>query len=153
MPYNALEWHVSVQMNVTKAGFSVSYIVLHTCGQPVPQRLISANVDNGTAAGIKRLRRLQTDMLRRAPGKGPLACRLLLPGCCFHAISMFVAIPWASKTNHTRGGARFEHRNFRDIGLQPGSSCKSPDSRGTATHICSSILTVRCFARSGRITV
>ena len=78
MPYNALEWHVSVQMNVTKAGFSVSYIVLHTCGQPVPQRLISANVDNGTAAGIKRLRRLQTDRLRRAPGKGPLACRLLL---------------------------------------------------------------------------
>ena len=53
MPYNALEWHVSVQMNVTKAGFSVSYIVLHTCGQPVPQRLISANVDNGTAA-VKR---------------------------------------------------------------------------------------------------
>ena len=54
MPHNALEWHVSVQMNVTKAGFAVSYIVLHTCGQPVPQRLISANVDNGTAAGIKR---------------------------------------------------------------------------------------------------
>ena len=52
MPYNALEWHVSVQMNVTKAGFAVSYIVLYTCGQPVPQRIISANVDNGTAAGI-----------------------------------------------------------------------------------------------------
>ena len=59
MPYNALEWHVSVQMNVTRAGFAVSYIVLHTCGQPVPQPLISANVDNGTAAGIKRLRRLK----------------------------------------------------------------------------------------------
>ena len=59
MPYNALEWHVSVQMNVTKAGFSVSYIVLHTCGQPVPQRLISANVDNGTAAGKYALRRLK----------------------------------------------------------------------------------------------
>ena len=59
MPYNALEWHVSVQMNVTKAGFSVSYIVLHTCGQPVPQRLISANVDNSTAAGIHALRRLK----------------------------------------------------------------------------------------------
>ena len=79
MPYNALEWHVSVQMNVTKAGFSVSYIVLHTCGQPVPQPLISANVDNGTAAGKYAFRRLQTDRLRRAPGKGPLACRLLLP--------------------------------------------------------------------------
>ena len=59
MPYNALEWHVSVQMNVTKAGFSVSYIFLYTCGQPVPQRLISANVDNGTAAGIYALRRLK----------------------------------------------------------------------------------------------
>ena len=152
MPYNALEWHVSVQMNVTKAGFSVSYIVLHTCGQPVPQRLISANVDNGTAAGIKRLRRLQTDRLRRAPGKGPLACRLLLPGCCFHAISMFVAIPWASKTNHTRGGARFEHRNFRDIGLQPGSSCKSPDSQYATTDMCSSTPAVRCRRNEGTCT-
>ena len=25
---------------------------LHTCWQPVPQRIISANVDHGTAAGI-----------------------------------------------------------------------------------------------------
>ena len=70
MPYNALEWHVSVQMNVTKAGFAVSYIVSHTCWQPVPQRLISANVDNVTAAGIYALRRLK---LKRC---GELASRL-----------------------------------------------------------------------------
>ena len=143
VPHNAFWGRSAGQVNVTRAGFAVSYFVSHTCWQPLPQRVNSVNANDSTAAGIKRLRRLKTDRLRRAPGKGPLACRLLLPGCCFHAISMFVAIPWATKTNHTRGGARFEHRNFRDIGLQPGSSCKSPDSRGTATHICSSILTVR----------
>ena len=70
MPYNALEWHVSVQMNVTKAGFAVSYIVLHTCGQPVPQRIISANVDRCTADGINALRRLK---VKRC---GELASRL-----------------------------------------------------------------------------
>ena len=52
MPYNALEWHVSVQMNVTRAGFATSYFVSHTYWQLVPQRIISANVDRGTAAGI-----------------------------------------------------------------------------------------------------
>ena len=121
MPHNALEWHVSVHMNVTRAGFAVSYIVLHTCGQPVPQPLISANVDNGTAAGKYAFRRLQTDRLRRAPERARLPA-----DCCFHAISMFVAIPWASKTNRMRGEARFEHRNFRDICLLRGSSCISP---------------------------
>ena len=70
MPYNALEWHVSVQMNVTRAGFAASYFVSYTYWQPVPQRLISANVDNGTAAGIKRLRRLK---IKRC---GELASRL-----------------------------------------------------------------------------
>ena len=73
-------------------------------------------------------------------------------GCCFHAISMFVAIPWASKTNHTRGGARFEHRNFRDIGLQPGSSCKSPDSQYATTDMCSSTPAVRCRRNEGTCT-
>ena len=59
MPYNALEWHVSVQMNVTRAGFAVSYFVSHTCWQPLPQRVNSVNANDGTAAGIKRLRRLK----------------------------------------------------------------------------------------------
>ena len=52
MPYNALEWNVSVQMNVTRAGFAASYFVSYTYWQPVPQRIISANVDRGIAAGI-----------------------------------------------------------------------------------------------------
>ena len=65
---------------------------------------------------------------------------------------MFVAIPWASKTNHTRGGARFEHRNFRDIGLQPGSSCKSPDSQYATTDMCSSTPAVRCRRNEGTCT-
>ena len=70
MPYNALEWHVSVQMNVTRAGFAVSYFVSHTCWQPLPQRVISANVNDGTAAGIKRFRRLKFNRC------GELASRL-----------------------------------------------------------------------------
>ena len=59
MPYNALEWHVFVQMNVTRAGFAVSYFVSHTCWQPLPQRVISANVNDATAVGIYALRRLK----------------------------------------------------------------------------------------------
>ena len=43
---------------------------LHTCWQPVPQRIISANVDHGTAAGINALRRLK---IKRC---GELASRL-----------------------------------------------------------------------------
>ena len=60
MPYNALEWHVCVQMNVTRAGFAASYFVSYTYWQQVPQRIISANVDRGTAAGIYALRRLKS---------------------------------------------------------------------------------------------
>ena len=60
MSYNALEWHVCVQMNVTRAGFAASYFVSYTYWQPVPQRIISANVDRGTAAGIYALRRLKS---------------------------------------------------------------------------------------------
>ena len=52
MSYNVLEWHVCVQMNVTRAGFAASYFVSYTYWQPVPQRIISANVDRGIAAGI-----------------------------------------------------------------------------------------------------
>ena len=59
MPYNALEWHVSVQMNVTRAGFAASYFVSNTYWQLVPQRIISANVDPGTAAGINAIRLLK----------------------------------------------------------------------------------------------
>ena len=60
MSYNALEWHVCVQMNVTRAGFAASYFVSYTYWQPVPQRIISANVNRGTAAGIYALRRLKS---------------------------------------------------------------------------------------------
>ena len=59
MPYNALEWHVSVQMNVTRAGFAVSYFVSHTCWQPLPQRVNSVNANDSIAAGKYALRRLK----------------------------------------------------------------------------------------------
>ena len=108
MPYNALEWHVSVQMNVTRAGFAeksplsinyeesvlycirlcviwpcliwhfssaafgfaASYFVSNTYWQLVPQHIISANVNRGTAAGINAIRRLK---VKRC---GELALRL-----------------------------------------------------------------------------
>ena len=70
MPHNALEWHVSVQMNVTRAGFAASYFVSYTYWQPVPQRIISANIDRGIADGINALRRLK---VKRC---GELASRL-----------------------------------------------------------------------------
>ena len=70
MPYNALECHVSVQMNVTRTGFAVSYFVSHTCWQPLPQRVNSVNANDSTAAGINALRRLK---IKRC---GELASRL-----------------------------------------------------------------------------
>ena len=57
-------------MNVTKAGFAASYFVSHTYWQLVPERIISANVDPGTAAGINALRLLK---IKRC---GELASRL-----------------------------------------------------------------------------
>ena len=59
MPHNAFWGRSAGQVNVTRAGFAVSYFVSHTCWQPLPQRVISVNANDGTAAGIKRLRRLK----------------------------------------------------------------------------------------------
>ena len=57
-------------MNVTKAGFAASYFVSHAYWQLVPQRIISANVDPGTAAGINAIRLLKVKRF------GELALRL-----------------------------------------------------------------------------
>ena len=57
-------------MNVTKAGFAASYFVSHTYWQLVPERIISANVDPGTAAGINAIR------LLKVKRRGELALRL-----------------------------------------------------------------------------
>ena len=57
-------------MNVTKAGFAASYFVSNTYWQLVPRRIISANVDPGTAAGINALRLLKVKRF------GELASRL-----------------------------------------------------------------------------
>ena len=57
-------------MNVTKAGFAASYFVSHAYWQLVPQRIISANVDPGTAAGINAIR------LLKVKRRGELALRL-----------------------------------------------------------------------------
>ena len=59
MSHNAFWGRSAGQVNVTRAGFAVSYFVSHTCWQPLPQRVISVNANDSTAAGIKRLRRLK----------------------------------------------------------------------------------------------
>ena len=59
MPHNAFWGRSAGQVNVTRAGFAVSYFVSHTCWQPLPQRVNSVNANDSTAAGIKRLRRLK----------------------------------------------------------------------------------------------
>ena len=59
MPHNAFWGRSAGQVNVTRAGFALSYFVSHTCWQPLPQRVNSVNANDGTAAGIKRLRRLK----------------------------------------------------------------------------------------------
>ena len=61
-----LIWHFSY----AAFGFAASYFVSHTYWQLVPQRIISANIDRGTAAGINALRRLK---VKRC---GELASRL-----------------------------------------------------------------------------
>ena len=57
-------------MNFTKAGFAASYFVSNTYWQLVPQHIISANVDRGTAAGINAIRLLKVKRF------GELALRL-----------------------------------------------------------------------------
>ena len=55
-------------MNFTKAGFAASYFVSHTYWQVIPERIISANVDPGTAAGINALRLLKAGCASSADG-------------------------------------------------------------------------------------
>ena len=57
--HNAFWGRSAGQVNVTRAGFAVSYFVSHTCWQPLPQRVISANINDATAVGIYALRRLK----------------------------------------------------------------------------------------------
>ena len=61
-----INWHCSS----AAFGFAASYFVSNTYWQLVPQRIISANVDPGTAAGINALRLLK---IKRC---GELASRL-----------------------------------------------------------------------------
>ena len=91
MPYNALEWHVSVQMNVTRAGFAASYFVSYTYWQPVPQRIISAKVDRSTADGINALRRLK---VKRC---GDLASRLSAQHLTFACLCVVVRVIHSSR--------------------------------------------------------
>ena len=70
MPHNAFWGRSAGQVNVTRAGFAVSYFVSHTCWQPLPQRVNSVNANDSTAAGINALRRLK---IKRC---GELASRL-----------------------------------------------------------------------------
>ena len=127
MPHNAFWGRSAGQVNVTRAGFAVSYFVSHTCWQPLPQRVISANVNDGTAAGIKRLRRLKFkrcgELASRLSSRLTfayvyLAIRGIHPGGNFSVIvranhltanmplQICVAVPRLSGTAEMRGPAR-----------------------------------------------
>ena len=137
MPHNAFWGRSAGQVNVTRAGFAVSYFVSHTCWQPLPQRVISVNANDSTAAGIKRLRRLKFKRCGELASR--LSSRLTFAWGCVavRAIHLTVNMPLQISLAIPR--------------LSGAAEMRGP-ARGTMpTSICGSVSTVR-FARSGRIS-
>ena len=145
MPHNAFWGRSSGQVNVTRAGFAVSYFVSHTCWQPLPQRVNSVNANDSTAAGIKRLRRLK---FKRC---GELALRLssrltfAWVGVAILAIHSSRCITAGLLVYFIQMGAY--QRACSCISFwrvfQRGRSCKSPDSQYATTDICGRTPAVR----------
>ena len=114
-------------MNVTRAGFAVSYFVSHTCWQPLPQRVNSVNANDSTAAGIKRLRRLK---FKRC---GELASRL-------SSLLTFAYVYVVVRAIHP--GKEY----------QRGLSCNSPDSQYANTDMCGDTPAAICCQNEGTCT-
>ena len=127
MPHNAFWGRSAGQVNVTRVGFAVIYFVSHTCWQPLPQRVISANVNDATAVGIYALRRLK---FKRC---GELASRL----------SSRLTFAWGCVAG------RAIHPGSSD---QRGLSCNSPDSQYAATGMHGSTPAARCRQNEGTCT-
>ena len=156
MPHNAFWGRSAGQVNVTRAGFAVSYFVPHTCWQPLPQRVNSVNANDGTAAGIKRLRRLKFkrcgELASRLSSRltfawGCVAVRAIHSSRCISAglLVNFIEVRIFSVVVHAN------HLTVETllqilVGMVPHAGpliSAAPDSQGIATDICSGILTVR----------
>ena len=156
MPYNAFWGRSAGQVNVTRAGFAVSYFVSHTCWQPLPQRVISANVNDATAVGIYALRRLKFkrcgELASRLSSRltfawGCVAVRAIHSSRCISAglLVNFIEVRIFSVVVHAN------HLTVETllqilVGMVPRAGpliSAAPDSQGIATDICSGILTVR----------
>ena len=156
MPHNAFWGRSAGQVNVTRAGFAVSYFVSHTCWQPLPQRVISANVNDATAVGIYALRRLKFkrcgELASRLSSRltfawGCVAVRAIHSSRCISAglLVNFIEVRIFSVVVHAN------HLTVETllqilVGMVPRAGpliSAAPDSQGIATDICSGILTVR----------
>ena len=156
MPHNAFWGRSAGQVNVTRAGFAVSYFVSHTCWQPLPQRVNSVNANDSTAAGIKRLRRLKFkrcgELASRLSSRltfawGCVAVRAIHSSRCISAglLVTFIEVRIFSVVVHAN------HLTVETllqilVGMVPRAGpliSAAPDSQGIATDICSGILTVR----------
>ena len=156
MPYRAFWGRSAGQVNVTRAGFAVSYFVSHTCWQPLPQRVNSVNANDSTAAGIKRLRRLKFkrcgELASRLSSRltfawGCVAVRAIHSSRCISAglLVNFIEVRIFSVVVHAN------HLTVETllqilVGMVPRAGpliSAAPDSQGIATDICSGILTVR----------
>ena len=156
MPHNAFWGRSAGQVNVTRAGFAVSYFVSHTCWQPLPQRVNSVNANDGTAAGIYALRRLKFkrcgELASRLSSRltfawGCVAVRAIHSSRCISAglLVNFIEVRIFSVVVHAN------HLTVETllqilVGMVPRAGpliSAAPDSQGIATDICSGILTVR----------
>ena len=156
MLHNAFWGRSAGQVNVTRAGFAVSYFVSHTCWQPLPQRVNSVNANDSTAAGIKRLRRLKFkrcgELASRLSSRltfawGCVAVRAIHSSRCISAglLVNFIEVRIFSVVVHAN------HLTVETllqilVGMVPRAGpliSAAPDSQGIATDICSGILTVR----------
>ena len=156
MPHNAFWGRSAGQVNVTRAGFAVSYFVSHTCWQPLPQRVISANINDATAVGIYALRRLKFkrcgELASRLSSRltfawGCVAVRAIHSSRCISAglLVNFIEVRIFSVVVHAN------HLTVETllqilVGMVPRAGpliSAAPDSQGIATDICSGILTVR----------
>ena len=143
-------------MNVTRAGFAVSYFVSHTCWQPLPQRVNSVNANDSTAAGIKRLRRLKFkrcgELASRLSSRltfawGCVAVRAIHSSRCISAglLVNFIEVRIFSVVVHANH-LTVETLPQILVVMVPRAGpliSAAPDSQGIATDICSGILTVR----------
>ena len=147
-----INWHCSS----AAFGFAASYFVSHTYWQLVPERIISANVDPGTAAGINAIRLLKVKRCGELASR--LSSHLTFAYLCvaIRAIHSSRCISAGLLVNfiEVRIFSVVVHANHLTVEtllqmlvvMVPHAGpliSAAPDSRSTATHTCHGMLTVR----------